>query len=96
MDEKMLQETFNKFEKIITVCEGSLNGGFGEGVQSWAAENDFSNRYIISLGIPDKFIEHGNRDLLLQEIGLDPEGIAMSALELHQKIKARSGSRKTN
>lgn len=96
MDEKILRETFDRFDKIITVCEGSLNGGFGEGVQSWAAENDFSNLCIKSLGIPDKFIEHGNRDLLLQKIGLDPEGIAMSALELHQKTKARSGSRKTN
>ncbi|MEE8417841.1 MAG: hypothetical protein V3S06_04180, partial [candidate division Zixibacteria bacterium] len=59
------------------------------------AENDFDNRHIRSLGIPDKFIEHGNSDLLLREIRLDPDGIAMSAFELHQKIKARSGSRKT-
>ncbi len=96
MDEKMLQQTFDKFKNIITVCEGSLNGGFGEGVRSWAAENDFDNRNIRSLGIPDKFIEHGTRDLLLREIRLDPDGIAMSAFELHQKIKARSGSRKRN
>jgi 1-deoxy-D-xylulose-5-phosphate synthase len=96
MDDKMLQEIFHKFKKIITVCEGSLNGGFGEGVRSWAAENDFDNRHIRSLGIPDEFIEHGDRDQLLGKIGLDPDGIAMAALELHQKTKARSGSRKSN
>lgn len=94
MDEKMLRETFNKFDRIITVCEGNINGGFGEGVRAWAAENSFENRHIKSLGIPDRFIEHGDRDLLLQRIHLDPDGIAMTALELHQQPKTGSGSRK--
>ena len=94
MDEKMLRQTFKRFDRIITVCEGNLNGGFGEGVRAWAAENSFENGRIKSLGIPDRFIEHGDRGLLLQKLHLDSDGIAMSALELHQQPTTGSGSRK--
>lgn len=95
MDEKILRETFEKYDNIITVCENALNGGFGEGVLSWAARSDFENKNIKIMGIPDDFIEHGNRDQLLSDLGLDDEGIAMSALELYQKTKQKSDSRKS-
>jgi len=95
MDEAMLREVFEKFDRIVTVCENSLNGGFGEGILGWAAEADFSDRHIKTLGIPDRFIEHGNRDQLLGRLGLDSEGIAMSILELYQKTKQKRSSRKS-
>ena len=95
MDEKILVETFEKYEKILTVCENTLNGGFGEGVLGWAADKGYENKKIVNLGIPDEFIEHGNRDQLLSRLGLDHDGIAMSALELHQDSRHKSGSRKT-
>ena len=95
MDERILAETMRRYDKIITVCENTLNGGFGEGILSWAANNGFGKKNIVNLGIPDKFMEHGNRDLLLSGLGLDHEGIAMSALELYQGSGRKSGSRKT-
>jgi 1-deoxy-D-xylulose-5-phosphate synthase len=95
MDEEMLLDVFGRFDKIVTACEGVLGGGFGEGVQAWAAANGFRDKIIRSLGIPDEFIPHGSRDSLLQSLGLDSEGIAMSVLETHQKEKSRPGSRKT-
>lgn len=95
MDEKVLLEVFSRFERIVTVCEGVLGGGFGEGVQSWAAAHGFRDKIIRSIGIPDRFIPHGSRESLLHSIGLDSEGIAMSVLETHQKKKTRPGSRKT-
>ena len=94
MDDEMLKEIFGKFDRIVTVCEGVLGGGFGEGVQSWVAANGFKGKIIRSLGIPDKFISHGNRESLLQSLGLDSEGIAMSVLETHQIEKSGPVSRK--
>jgi 1-deoxy-D-xylulose-5-phosphate synthase len=96
MDIKILTETFNKFDKVLTVCENALNGGFGDAVLEWVAENNLDGKFVKSLGIPDRFIEHGPREALLSGIKLDAEGIAMTALELHQLAKARTGSRKSN
>ncbi|MEE9555601.1 MAG: 1-deoxy-D-xylulose-5-phosphate synthase [candidate division Zixibacteria bacterium] len=95
MDEKILRDTFVKYNNILTVCENAVNGGFGEGVMSWASQNGFENKNIKISGIPDNFIEHGDRDQLLNGLGLDEEGIAMSALELYQKTKQKRDSRKT-
>ncbi|UCC78287.1 MAG: 1-deoxy-D-xylulose-5-phosphate synthase [Candidatus Zixiibacteriota bacterium] len=93
MDEGILVETLGKFENIVTVCENSIKGGFGEGVIRWASERGYKNNFK-TLGIPDKFIEHGNRDLLLRNLKLDPEGIAVSILEMIQIGKTKTGARK--
>ena len=94
MDETILRDTFGKFSNIITACENSLSGGFGEGVLGWAAQNDFTDRRVKTLGIPARFMKHGDRNQLLSEIGLDAEGIAMTILDLHQKTRRRNASRK--
>jgi 1-deoxy-D-xylulose-5-phosphate synthase len=96
MDENILADTFRKFDLIITVCENAKSGGFGEGVMEWVSEKGFGGKLIKDLGIPDRFIEHGPRETLLHNIGLDAEGIASTALELHQTAKQITGSRKSN
>jgi 1-deoxy-D-xylulose-5-phosphate synthase len=94
-DENILTDTFAKFENVVTVCENAIHGGFGDGIMEWMANRGIQ-RAIRVLGIPDIFIEHGPRDTLLKAIGLDAEGIAMAALELHQTNKARSESKKSS
>jgi 1-deoxy-D-xylulose-5-phosphate synthase len=74
MDEKYLKSIISKFSKIITIEEGVLNGGFGSGVVEWLMDNNYSGK-IKRIGIPNEFITHGDRDLLLLEIGLDKSGI---------------------
>jgi 1-deoxy-D-xylulose-5-phosphate synthase len=96
MDQGILTDTFAKFDNIVTVCENAIHGGFGDGVMEWMAERGIDGKSIRILGIPDTFVEHGPREALLHGIGLDAEGIAMAALELHQKARARAGSKKTN
>lgn len=70
MDIDYLSSAFNKFTKIITIEEGVIDGGFGEGVLNWSAKNNFSTN-ILTLGVPNRFVDHGPRDVLLKEIGLD-------------------------
>ena len=96
LDTKILSETFGKFDKVLTVCENALNGGFGDAVLEWVVENNLDSKFVKSLGIPDRFIEHGPRESLLSGIRLDAEGIALAALELHQTAKSKAGSRKSN
>jgi 1-deoxy-D-xylulose-5-phosphate synthase len=60
---------------VITVEESSLMGGFGSAVLEAAADAGLNTSHIRRLGIPDKFIEHGERNELLADLGLDAAGI---------------------
>ena len=70
MDIDYLNLSFKKFKKIVTIEEGVIDGGFGEGLLNWSAKNNFT-KDILTLGVPNRFIDHGPRDILLKEIGLD-------------------------
>lgn len=84
LDEKYLKSVIKKFDNIITIEEGVINGGFGSGISGWLTDNSYSGN-IKRIGIPNKFITHGNRDLLLKEIGLDKSGIVKQIKEFLNK-----------
>jgi 1-deoxy-D-xylulose-5-phosphate synthase len=75
IDESLLKEIAANYNTIITIEENALTGGFGSMINNIVSKNRWKVN-IKSLGLPDKFIEHGPRDVLLKNIGLDPEGIA--------------------
>jgi len=61
---------------VVTVEEGVLMGGFGSAILEAASEAGLDTSGIRRLGIPDQFIEHGSRNELLADLGLDAAGIA--------------------
>jgi 1-deoxy-D-xylulose-5-phosphate synthase len=67
---------------VVTVEEAALAGGFGSAVLELAADAGLDGSRIRRLGIPDRFIEHGERDELLADLGLDAAGIAENCREL--------------
>ena len=81
MDESYLQTVLEKFKAVVTIEEGVINGGFGDGVAAWLSDKGFKGS-VKRLGFPDNFIEHGSRNQLLQDLGLDTDGLvnAVSAL----------------
>ena len=60
---------------MVTVEEGTLEGGFGSALLEAANAGGLSCRNVLRLGLPDRFIEHGERGELLAELGLDVAGI---------------------
>lgn len=84
LDEKYLKYVIKKFNKIITIEEGVINGGFGSGISEWLTDNCYTGN-IKRIGIPNKFITHGNRDLLLEEIGLNKSEIIQNIKEFLSK-----------
>ena len=70
MDESYLKSLIERFENVVTIEEGVVIGGFGDGVSSWLLENGFQGR-IKRLGLPDSFVQHGKREELLSEVCLD-------------------------
>jgi 1-deoxy-D-xylulose-5-phosphate synthase len=75
LDEAMLLSVLKRFDKIITIEENSLLGGFGSAILEFAEAHDINNVLIKRMGIPDKFIQHGPRNKLLNILGLDKDGI---------------------
>lgn len=73
LDETALLASADSHRLIVTVEDGILTGGVGESIKSLLADKDCR---IISLGWPDKFIEHGTQDQLYAKYGLDAESIA--------------------
>ncbi|MBQ2363131.1 MAG: 1-deoxy-D-xylulose-5-phosphate synthase, partial [Bacteroidaceae bacterium] len=74
LDEEIMKMVAEKYDHIITIEDGSLNGGFGSAILEWLADNGFSKK-VTRLGIPDKFIEHGAPAQLYKLVGLDVESI---------------------
>ena len=75
LDEEMLSSVMNRFDKIITIEENAYIGGLGQMVGSYLSTHDYRGHFA-SFAIPDKFIQHGTRDRLLDTIGLTPESMA--------------------
>ena len=82
LDEKMLHQIFKQFNKIITIEDGTIVGGFGSAILEFTAENNYQNKSIKRLGIPDNFIEHGKIAELQEIVGLDKGSILQEILEL--------------
>ena len=74
LDEEMLEEVAKKFDKIITLEENTLVGGFGSAILEYYADKNYKND-ILRIGLPDHFIDHGTQKELHKEIGIDPDGI---------------------
>ena len=81
LDEELLHEVFSKFNKIITVEDGTIKGGFGSAILEFMNEHNYKAEVKI-MGIPDKIIEHGTPKELYNEIGIDANHIAEAIREL--------------
>jgi len=74
MDEGYLKDVLKKFSAVITVEEGVRTGGFGEGVSAWLMQHGFKGNVQV-LSLPDEFISHGPRSIILERYGLTANGI---------------------
>jgi 1-deoxy-D-xylulose-5-phosphate synthase len=82
IDRDMVERAFRETGFVVTVEEGCLMGGFGSAVLETAADLGLDTSRVKRLGIPDRFIEHGERGELLADLGLDAAGIAAACREL--------------
>lgn len=81
LDEELLTEVFTKFNKVITVEDGAIQGGFGSAILEFMATKGYSSQVKL-LGISDQFIEHGTPDDLYKECGIDAKGIKNAVIEI--------------
>ncbi len=82
IDSDMICALGKKIPKIITVEENVLQGGFGSAVLECLCDNGIMGFNLKRIGIPDKFIEHGNQALLRSKYHLDVPSIVDAAVDL--------------
>ncbi len=81
LDTGVLHKVFKVFNKIITVEDGVLKGGFGSAIVEFMSDNGYVAD-VKRLGIPDYFVEQGTQDELIRECGFDTDSIAAAAREM--------------
>lgn len=74
IDENILDELAEKHKLLVTLEENVGSGGYGEKVRNYITSH-YSHIKLLSITLPDDYIEHGNVDLLKKEVGLDAESI---------------------
>jgi 1-deoxy-D-xylulose-5-phosphate synthase len=81
LDEAMLHEVFSNYNKVITIEDGTVVGGFGSAILEFMNEHGYKADVKI-MGIPDRLVEHGTPKQLYDEIGIDANGIAETLREM--------------
>jgi len=76
LDRETILHAIENYSLVVTVEEGTLEGGFGSAVLELANSAGLDTRNIVRVGYPDHFIEHGDRPELLADMGLDAAGLA--------------------
>lgn len=76
IDEALIEELSHDHKLLVTLEENVAKGGFGESVRSYADSLPDSGMKVISVALPDVYVEHGSVDLLKEELGLTEGCIA--------------------
>lgn len=82
LDTHLLRQVAARHELVVTIEDHTVMGGFGGAVAE--AIDDLPVR-LLRVGIPDRFVEHGKRELLLEEVGLTPGDIAARVVRAHSR-----------
>lgn len=77
LDEALLRELAASHDAFATLEEGAIMGGAGSAVMEFFSAESIE-KPVLALGIPDRFIDHGDQAAILSEIGLDGAGIEAS------------------
>jgi 1-deoxy-D-xylulose-5-phosphate synthase len=89
IDIDLIVELAGNHSLLVTLEENAVIGGAGSEVERVLAENGL-NVPVLRLGLPDRFIDHGEQGQLLAELGLDKEGIVRAVRALADKQERKN------
>ncbi|PIP67857.1 MAG: 1-deoxy-D-xylulose-5-phosphate synthase [Candidatus Omnitrophica bacterium CG22_combo_CG10-13_8_21_14_all_43_16] len=85
IDIELIAKSVLKTGRLFTIEEGALSGGFGSGVLELIIDKIKKDTIIKNIALPDKFIEHGDRQALLDKYGLSSKKITEAVKKEWQK-----------
>lgn len=80
LDRELIETLADNHELLVSLEENTLIGGAGSAIAE-CLEQMNSSVPLLRLGLPDRFIDHGDTGKLLAQVGLDPAGIALRVKE---------------
>ena len=86
LDNDLLTKVFDDYKTIITIEDGVKKGGFGSAILEWSNENSKNNKITI-LGMSDYFLDHGKPEELHEEMGISPNKIKETLLDVLSSIQ---------
>lgn len=75
IDEELIAELSKTHRLLVTIEENVRIGGYGEKVQEFISDRNLKTS-VLNIAIPDEYVEHGNVELLRQEVLMDVETMA--------------------
>ena len=84
LDQQLLEKMSRKSKQLFTIEEGVVEGGFGSAVA------EALNKPVVRIGLPNEFICHGKRDVLLERYELSAQAIA-NRIKLEIKAERNKG-----
>lgn len=75
LDENLIMKVARKHQIVLTVEDHTEVGGFGSAILELLVDKGINTQNVQKMGIPDRFIEQGSRDIILKTLDLDAEGI---------------------
>ena len=85
IDTGIIDEALTSHELIVTMEENVASGGFGGKGRDYLAEKK-SDAKLVTITIPDEYVEHGNVDILRREVGIDTETIVRRVTEAMEGV----------
>lgn len=75
LDENLLADIFSRIKRVVTIEDGTLEGGFGSAVLEYIERSHLDGIKVKRFGLPDRFIEHGRKEELFAKYNLTPQAI---------------------
>ena len=82
LDSELIMDLASRIKRVVSVEENTMNGGFGSSVLDLLQKSGLNGIQAKTIGLPDKFIEHGSQSILRSKYGLDSDGIGRQLLSL--------------
>lgn len=80
VDTELIRELSKEHRLLVTMEENVRSGGFGEKVRDYVSDQGLPVK-VLTIALPDEYVEHGNVDLLYEEVGIDAESVTKRIIE---------------
>ena len=87
LDEELICQTARRFETLVFAEEAIIHGGFSSACWEVLEKNQLYKNLILRIGVPDQFVTHGSRALLLAKYALDADGVYNRIIRFLQEIQ---------
>ena len=85
MDEDMVEELSKKHRLLVTIEENVQTGGYGEHILEYVCRKDLGVK-VLTLALPDDYVEHGNISVLRKETGIDVETMTQKIQNIYDRL----------